>query len=475
MKKKILPTLIFPLTLSMLACAPSAPSYKSALEVGDDIELLNNVKFNNDKAVFDDFSGGVSYDNWIIANGFWGQGNGGVISDNVFFTEEGELLMRGNGLLYARDEVKGVGTFKDGRNTGAALISRFLCGPGRYEVKMKPLGRKGACTAFWTFSNQAVEGQENDNHEIDIELPGGKSSGVISFKNLLNTNYVTETYMHSQDISTSVVGEEIYLNDGEYHTFGFDWYTNPGYIVYYLDGKVTGVSDHFIPSLQTRLWLGVWFPNNAGFVGQSYFETDYLMVDWVKYIPFDDSQAYTPFVPSLTVSETPEKLYPTIPTIVPETNLLANGDFEYIRRKENINDYGWVYNRLNTEELPIEDVCYPEEGIGYQGTAGAVVKNGGYLTNDIDSVYEGFKYKLKFDGKSDGDDSVVLVSYFDSLNTRPIKEEYYYLDSHDYKHYEFDTTAPEDSYFMRIEVYNNSTGSDTTMHVDNFKVVRIHD
>ena len=474
MNKKMLPILIFPLTLSVFSCAPMQ-EIKTTIEVGEDIALLNNVKIDEDKVVFDDFTGGVSYDNWIIANGFWGQGNGGVISDNVFFTEDGELLLRGNGLYYSKEDVKGVGTLKDGRNTGAALISRFLCGPGRYEIKMKPLGRKGACTAFWTFSNQHVEGKENDNHEIDIELPGGKTSGVISFKNLLNTNYITETYTHSQDVSTTVVGKETFLNDGEYHTFGFDWYTNPGYIVYYLDGKVTGVSDHFIPSLQTRLWLGVWFPNNAGFVGQSYFETDYMMVDWVKYLPFDESQTYTPFNPSLTVSELPEKLYPTTPTVVPEINLLANGDFEYIRKKDTIDNYGWVYNKLNTEELPVEDVCFPLDGIGYQGSAGACIKNGGYLTNDIDSVYEGFKYKLKFNAKSDGDDSCVLVSYFDSLSNRPIKEEYHYINSKDYEYYEFDTVAPVNSYFMRLEIYNNTSGSKTTMFVDNLKVVKVND
>ena len=80
MNKKVLPILIFPLTLSVFSCAPMQ-EIKTTIEVGEDITLLNNVKINEDKVVFDDFSGGVSYDNWIIANGFWGQGNGGVISD----------------------------------------------------------------------------------------------------------------------------------------------------------------------------------------------------------------------------------------------------------------------------------------------------------------------------------------------------------------------------------------------------------
>ena len=221
----------------------------------------------------------------------------------------------------------------------------------------------------------------------------------------------------------------------------------------------------------------MWFPNNAGFVGQSYFETDYMMVDWVKYLPFDESQTYTPFNPSLTVSELPEKLYPTTPTVVPEINLLANGDFEYIRKKDTIDNYGWVYNKLNTEELPVEDVCFPLDGIGYQGSAGACIKNGGYLTNDIDSVYEGFKYKLKFNAKSDGDDSCVLVSYFDSLSNRPIKEEYHYIDSKDYEYYEFDTVAPV-IYAMGgsiDEMYNPGKSKDTMKEISISSIKEIYE
>ena len=77
-------------------------------------------------------------------------------------------------------------TLKDGRNTGSVIISRFLTGPGHYEVKMKPLPRLGACTALWTYTNRVSSiYDENDNHEIDIELPGGKTNNAISFKNVL--------------------------------------------------------------------------------------------------------------------------------------------------------------------------------------------------------------------------------------------------------------------------------------------------
>lgn len=473
--KKQLPFIlaIFSLIASVTGCS-NAPEKITSFNQGDDLNLLSDVSFDTANAVFDDFTNGVDYDKWIIGNGFWGQGNGGVIGENVFYTEEGELLLRGNGLYYAKEEVKGVGVLKDGRNTGAALISKFLTGPGRYQIRMKPMGRQGACTAFWTFSNQPVEGQENDNHEIDIELPGGKSQGVISFKNVLNTNYITEQHNQSQDIAVKDIGAGVInLNDGNYHTFGFDWYTNPGYIVYSIDGKVTSVSDRFIPSLQTRIWLGAWFPNNAGFVGQSLFETDYLLIDWVQYIPFDETQTFTPFVPSVTVSEYPKELYPNKPVVIPETNLIANGDFEYIRKKEEIHDYGWNYLKLNTETREAKDVCYPDLGIGYQGSCGVNINHGGYLTSAIDSVYEGYKYHVSFDAKTDGDDSTFIISYFDATGGL-LEEKVTTLSKGEWNEYSFDITAPANSYSIKIEVFNGGYPTETNLVLDNLKVVRIY-
>lgn len=473
-KHTIFAAMIIPLVLAVASCNAEVKEITS-FNPGDDIDYLSNVILDYDNAFFDDFTNGVDYDKWIIGNGFWGQGNGGVVGENVFYTEEGELLLRGNGLYYSEEEVKGVGMLKDGRNTGAALISKFLTGPGSYRIKMKPLGRQGACTAFWTFSNQPVEGQENDNHEIDIELPGGKDHGVISFKNVLNTNYITEKHNQSQDIAVNEVCDDVIaLNDGEYHVFGFDWYTNPGYVVYTLDGKVTSVSDRFIPSLQTRLWLGAWFPNNAGFVGQSLFETDYLSVDWVSYIPFDEeNQPYTPFVPQITVSEYPKELYPSQPIVTPEVNMIANGDFEYIRKKTEINEYGWNYSRLNTESKEIEEVCYPSNSIGYQNSCGVNINHGGYLTSSIDSVYEDTSYDISFMGKTDGSDSTVIASFYDATGGL-IKEEIKTLTVSDWTKYEMNVTAPSNSYLMKIECFNADRDTTTSMYLDNFKVERIY-
>ena len=441
------------------------------IEVGDALRLLGDVNFDNSKLFFDDFTDGVDYDNWIIGNGAWGNGNGGVIPENVFYTNDGVLLLRGNGLYYSKDEIKGVGTLKDGRNTGAALISKFLTGPGRYQIKMKPLGRLGACSAFLTYNNTTDPlGGENLNHEIDIELPGGKSDGVISFKNVLNTNYITESYSTSKDVNfSSIQGEEIYLNDGQFHTFGFDWYTDPEIIVYHLDGIVTAVSDVFIPTLSSRLWLGVWFPNNAGFVGESLFETDYMEVDWVKYLPFDASQTYEEQDASISVNAALESQYPSSPTYYPDIDLIANGDFEYLANRGQ-DGYGWYYSRLNSEDKETSEVCYPLNNGGYQDSYGAVIKEGGYLYTNIDSVYEGYEYQLSFKAKSNGDDSNAVLNFVSASSSRALESHSIKIVSDEWKTYTLDIVAPKDSHLIRLEFYN--TLSISTLQIDNVKLVR---
>ena len=437
---------------------------------GEKIRVLDGVTFDESKAFFDDFADGVSYEDWIIGSGAWGNGNGGVIPDNVSYTEDGVLLLRGNGLHYAGDEIKGVGTIKDGRNTGAAIISKFTTGPGRYEVKMKPLPRQGACTALWTYNNQVVPGEPNANHEIDIELPGGKTDGVISFKNLLNTNYITEQFAHSQDINMeSVSSKPVYLNDGEFHTFGFDWYTNPELIVYHCDGIVTAVSDVFIPDMLTRVWLGEWFPNNAGFVGDSLFETDYMYVDWFKYLPFDDTQTYVESDPGVSVAPALENQYPTAPTAYPEVNLISNGDFEYIKNKDEINGYGWNYSKLNSESQDASAVCFPSLD-GGDDSCGVTIKDGGYLFTNIDSVYEGYEYTLHFDAKTNGEDSRVVLNFVNPYSSKAIESKVVEVKGDEWNHYSIDVKAPKDSYAIRIEAYNAKSAS--TMNIDNFELVR---
>lgn len=238
---------LFALVCSLLIVSCNGGGKPKEITVGGEMGILDNITLDYDNAFFDDFSTGVSSESWLIGDQAWGGSNGGVVPENVSYTDDGVLLLRGNGGYYQEGEIKGVGDVKDGRFTGAALISNFTVGPGRYEIKMKVLPRIGACTAFWTY---AYEFENELNHEIDIELPGGHRSGVVSFENMLNTNYIKVDRSHSQDakLSTLFQDKEVFLNDGEWHTFGFDWYTNPEKIIYYIDGVVCNISDLFVPS-----------------------------------------------------------------------------------------------------------------------------------------------------------------------------------------------------------------------------------
>ena len=437
------------------------------------LQVLNSVSFDYNNTFFDGFDNGVNYDNWIIGNGAWGNGNGGVIADNVFYSQNGELILRGNGRYYAKGEVKGVGSLKDGRNTGAALISRRTFTPGRFEIKMKPLPRQGACTAFWTYANTPSVSGENLNHEIDIELPGGKTNGLISFKNVLNTNYITETMNESQDMPSFPGEGTLYLNDGKYHVFGFDWYTNPNLVVYYIDGYITSVSQNFVPDLETRLWLGCWFPNNAGFVGESFFETDYMYVDYVKYIPFDSTQTYTPHNPSISVNGVALNQYPTSPTYIEEPNKVSNGDFEYAKNKDiSLSEYGWSFRRKNVETKPVEEVCFVSSTEGNSSLYSAAVIDGGYLIQEIDSVYENFKYKLTFDAKTTSNNALARVYFYDATSNTPLESIFININKdNEYENYEQEIIAPKGTYYMAINFINNDNNGST--FIDNVKLNKI--
>lgn len=460
--------------LSLVSCGDKAvvKTYSDYVE-GDKPETLSTVKLDNEHAFFDDFTNGVDYDAWQIGAGAWGYGNGGVVPDNVFYTEDGHLILRGNGFYYAKNEVKGLGALKDGRNTGSCIISKFLVGPGHYEVKMKPLTRLGACTAFWTFTNRPSEiYTENDNHEIDIELPGGKTRSQISFKNVLNTNYVTESMNISKDIVVRDItnGKTINLADGKFHTFGFDWYTDPSVIIYFCDGHITAINDLFVPTLQSKLWLGNWFPNNAAFVGESLFETDYMVVDWVKYIPYLN-QPFEEWNPNVSVNSAERSQYPSSPIILENPNMIANGDFDALVNLEDKTNKGWFFNKLNGyDAVPVENICYISDDEGLGQTGALYLKEGGYASAVVDSVYEGQTYNLSFYGKTNANDARVIIRFRDVtqgvIETKTIK-----VSGDTFKEYTEALVPPEGTYSIQIQTYF-SDKADNHLVLDEFSLVR---
>ncbi len=219
------------------------------------------------RAFFDDFtSDTLNTAIWTTVDQVWGSGNNGVRSENVS-TSNGVLCIRGDG-----DYASGL------RRVGGCIKtvdSNYAS--GSYEVRMKALPRMGALTAMWTYYNDG-----DINHEIDIEMPGN----TYSFDYCLCTDWIddieTNAYRTSELIRTNTP-----QNDGQWHTYRFDWHTNPQRVDYYRDGVLLTSQTTTVPTHAGNFWLGVWFPNNWS--GVPNFATDYLYVDYVKFTPFYES------------------------------------------------------------------------------------------------------------------------------------------------------------------------------------------
>ncbi|MBL8795370.1 MAG: sigma-70 family RNA polymerase sigma factor, partial [Planctomycetia bacterium] len=255
---------------------------------------------------FEDFTGdALDPRRWLIAHKQWGGDdvNGGVVAENVSVAD-GKLLLEAHGDRY-RGPVMGVrkngGLRVDGRRVGAAIATKLYFCSGRYEVRMKVCPKLGACSALWTLHyEEFYPGHANYrklpvggdnyyavNHEIDIELPGrpGPAKKDMSFQYALCNTFTGENDEESTVRYTQLAAAQ---NDGQFHTYRFDWHTGSAEekkrVDFYIDGqKMQTIATH-VPNLPGRLWLGVWFPRD--WAGQPDFDTERLEVDWVRITPF---------------------------------------------------------------------------------------------------------------------------------------------------------------------------------------------
>ena len=84
-----------PLLLVFLVSCSNGATETKKIEIKEDINILENVNFDYENAFFDDFSNGVDSSSWYIGNHAWGNGNGGVVPDNVHYTyKEMENIIR---------------------------------------------------------------------------------------------------------------------------------------------------------------------------------------------------------------------------------------------------------------------------------------------------------------------------------------------------------------------------------------------
>ena len=255
---------------------------------------------SEDGSFFDDFADGIDPAIWNIVQQKWGAGNNGVKRDHISYTADGAAVFAAYGDYYKTKSL---------RRSGACLATRRPLGPGSFEVRMKVLPRMGSCTAMWTYYNDGTR-----NHEIDIELPGN----TRSFRYSLFTNWLTE-----QTNSSQYKYPDFAHNDGEWHTYRFDWHTDQNRIDYYIDGKLEASATKNIPTVATYFWLGVWFPKD--WCGTPDFDTAYMLVDWVRYTAYDESHETTQY----GFDSTPKSAYPSEPVSLPVNNYAADGGFEH--------------------------------------------------------------------------------------------------------------------------------------------------
>lgn len=393
------------------------PEYNIPLEAGEEFDYENQY--------IDTFDNGINSDKWYLNNKVWGQvngrKNGGVVPDNVFYdSTEGTAILRATGDQYAEKGItqKDAAESRGGRRTGADLVSKFWTYPGRYEVRMKVAPRYGACTSLWTYIEYAATNNNGDhhNHEIDIELPWHGDFNQISYGNYSSLSQHT-SYKYFTPSP---------MNDGEYHTFGFDWYYNNNTgnkkIVYYYDGE-TYTIDTNIPFYKTKVNIGVWIPNSE-LAGQiPAFDKAYVDIDYFKYIPFKNNLHQDSDYPSTYVISEANVAsldqYPSTSTPIPlsSRNYFPNGTFDFVYRRTDSSE--WLDSTITGQTISngtILKTTYDYSSSSRSG--GLLLQNNGTLEATIDSCYAAQKYQLTFNYKKGG---TAAVEYYNSsgvlLNT----------------------------------------------------------
>ena len=360
-----------------------------------------------DGSFFDDFNSGIDQNLWFISEESWGGATNGQKAENVNYTADGQLVVTAHGRLY-----KGTIDGKDGSRTGGCLLTRHSIGPGSYEVRMKVLPRLGTCTAMWTYFNDGPR-----NHEIDIEVPGNTET----FKYSLFTNWLTVENNLSQNTIP-----DFYHNDGEWHTYRFEWHTEPACINYYVDDKLEICTTQKVPTAGAHFWVGAWLPKE--WCGVPDFETAHMLVDYVKYTAYDEEYEVTntPY----KYAAAPEK-YPTAPIELPVNNYVANGNFD--------NDtFAW------------ETSGAVRIASGEDGDKMLCVDNGAQASQKISSIGGKLLYRITADGLTTAEKATLTIESLDRTGKRTLDTQTIEFTGKTFETKSLDITTPENTAFLRL-------------------------
>jgi hypothetical protein len=407
-------------------CAAGVPVTDNSLALPDGMSI------DYENIFFDDFIDGIDYDTWAISKRAWGQDNGGVVPQNVNFTNDGYAVLSAHGNYYSGD-IPGIGR-DDGTKTGGVLLTRDTFGPGRFETSMKVMPRVGGCSTMWTFGYFDAGDGDPENHEIDIEIP---INGT--FRQAIFTNWQTEKLYDSTTQNMRDFGFAP-SNDGKFHTYTFDWMTDPAKVIYYIDGVKMKESEIFVPTALCNLWIGVWFPFN--WAGEPNFDSDDLLVDWVRIMPFKDQ-------PAKDIEQNPgrtaaKREYPQAPVEPQKYNMVANGGFEYSPKSET--NAAWKFTAAaNT------DGAAQIGGTDVYGGARSLIVRDAAADQVINGIYGGYRCRLEFFAKASGAGASVDVSFLgESENIlSTVSTE---IKSANFTKYDKEFVAPAETAAVRIRV-----------------------
>lgn len=393
---------------------------------------------NASNAFFDNFKTGVSQTKWLLSNQAWGgaPNNGGCAPANINYTADSTLIIGANGDYYT-GSIRGPGN-STGIRTGGAIITQDQFGPGSYEVRMKMMPRIGACNAIWTYYYE----NDNVNHEIDIEAPGSHN-GEYSLENTLYTSWTgvsggqyNTTYNANSNFGLGA------NNDGNWHTYRFDWQTNPKRVDWYIDEVLVNSTTANVPTYWARFWVGVWFPN--AWCGTPDFERDYMLVDWVRITPFDSTGSTNKAMSKPSSGNSSS--YPTSPVALPLNNLISTPGFEGAAA-------AWT----------VSSTAAIDSSNALSGTKSMKITNGGTATQIINGVYANFNLNFSGYAKASGGSATIKIEYLNYSNGVISSETVMEISSAAYANLTKSLKAPNGCKKIRITL---STSAGATCYFD---------
>ena len=414
-----------------------------------EIAILDGESIDTSHIVYDDFSGTSLNDKWVVSHRKWGgYDNKGVSADNVYLdTANDKVIIKALGNQHiTTSTVAGIG----GPVSGGALVLKETARPGRYETRLKAAYRVGVCNAFWTYT----ENNLGQNHEIDIEFPFKDNNGDNAFNEVIFTNYIGES--NYQQTHTTL---DYYLNDGEYHTYAFDWYYSNGHkeIRYYIDAHLlaTHKIESRLPFLPSRLWLGCWVPNNPGFVGLPDFDECYMEIDYFKYSPFLNQDAST--LGNAGGCGQTSLDYHIQSAGFSKYDWISNGSFNSINKNNNMEDRGY----------DVTGTVYLNNGydhVGASNSGGLKMSTGATISQKIDSTYPDFKYKLSTYYKGDGE---IKISFYSQNNSELSSLNVVIPNSEYWNQISYPFVIPDNTFYTVIKI----TSGTHELYIDDLSMV----